>query len=191
MKGYTQGTATCFFWMNEDELLRMSAAIVDAGLYTGSSIFVTKYIEPNIQEASVVNYTPSLSILTLLENDPNILDRVIQKLNREVRKSLENRLADSLATDVSSIKWDVGSNIHMILSPTPIPNQDTQVTVTPTPMPATPQNNNENSQPESQISETIDTPGFEKELGQIDTSDQYFYLAEKNAIMKGDIEYGE
>ena len=107
IKSYIAETASCHLWLNEEEQLRMSAAIVDAALYTGSYLYVTKYIEPNIQEASIVNYTPSLAILNLLETDPNILVKASQELNRTVRKQLENRLALSMDIDVSDIKWDV------------------------------------------------------------------------------------
>lgn len=113
LKGYSPETVTCFFWLNEEELLRMSAAIVDAGLYPGSRIYVSKYIEPRIQEASMVNYVPSLSILTLIENDPNIVTICSQDLNREVRKALENRLADSMTSDVKEVDWDVNPNTHI------------------------------------------------------------------------------
>ncbi|NLK29347.1 MAG: hypothetical protein GX306_13595 [Clostridiales bacterium] len=110
IKGLTMDTLTCFFWLDEEELLRMSAAIVDAGLYPGSKLYVTKYIEPSIQKASQVNYVPSLSILSLLESDPNILERCSQELNRNVRKALENRLAASMELDVSEINWDIHPN---------------------------------------------------------------------------------
>ncbi|MDF2513052.1 MAG: hypothetical protein K0S04_2918 [Herbinix sp.] len=100
-------TASIFLWLEAEEILRMSAGIVDASLYSGSKLYVTKYIEPNIQDASVITYTPSLSILSLIEKDPNIVDRCSQELNREVRKALENRLANSIDLDVSAISWDV------------------------------------------------------------------------------------
>lgn len=110
IKGIFPETATCYFWLNEEEILRMSAAIVDAGLYHGASLNVTKYIEPSIQEASIVNYVPSLSILSLLESNPNIVEHYSQELNKEIRKALENRLAESMGLDVSEINWDINPN---------------------------------------------------------------------------------
>lgn len=100
-------TGICRMWLDEEEQLRMSAAIVDAALYEGAYLYVTKYIEPNVQKASIVNYTPNLAVLKLLESDPNVLARAAQKLNRMVRKQLENRLAVSLGIDVSKINWDI------------------------------------------------------------------------------------
>lgn len=107
IKAYTPETASVFLWIEEDELLRMSAAIVDAALYDGAKLYVTKYIEPNIQDASVITYTPNLSILSLIEDDPNIVERSSQKLNKEIRKALENRMAGSLAADVTAINWEL------------------------------------------------------------------------------------
>jgi len=106
IKGIDTAASKCYFWLDEAELLRMSAAIVDAGLYTGTRLITTKYIEPNIQEASEVTYTPSLSILALLEKDPNVLWRASSELNKELRKELENRLALSSKLDVTTISWE-------------------------------------------------------------------------------------
>jgi hypothetical protein len=107
IKGITEGTLMCYLWLDPQEILRMSAAIVDAALYPGTRLITTKYIEPSIQDASEVTYTPSLSILELLETDPNILERSSRELEKEVRKALENRLANSMSTDVSEINWDI------------------------------------------------------------------------------------
>ncbi|NLO08279.1 MAG: hypothetical protein GX129_00185 [Clostridiales bacterium] len=107
LKGYQPGTPLCYMWVDEEEILRMSAAIVDAALYQGSKLLVTKYIEPNIQDASIITYVPNISVLSLIEHDPNIVERCSQLLNKEVRMALENRLAESMGMDVSSIRWNL------------------------------------------------------------------------------------
>lgn len=177
IKGYESDTAICHFWLNEEELLRMSAAIVDASLYPGSSLYVTKYIEPNIQDAAIVNYLPSLSILSLIESDPNILVRATQELNKEVRKGLENRLADNMTVDVSSIAWDINPNIQINLLPTPIPTQF------PIPTP---------SLTDTLIDETTPTDANESgELGVEQSSGDYFYYTQEEEAKEDDVEYGE
>lgn len=110
VKGFTEGSLLCYLWLNTEEILRMSAAIVDAALYPGTQLITTKYIEPSIQDASEVTYNPNLAILELLETDPNILEKSSQELEKEVRKALENRLADSMNTEVSEINWDINPN---------------------------------------------------------------------------------
>lgn len=210
VKGYVPGTAACYFWMDEAEILRMSAAIVDAGLYEGSRLFVTKYIEPNIQEASAVNYIPSISIQTLLENDPNILEKTSQKLSKEVRKALENRLAESLKADVSTVSWEVEPE-GLILTPAPTPQPNTEdsqeagTEINPEAgTEANPAANTEANQaagnsiieeiPESDpaagnsISEDIPEEG--NELGKLNTSDGSDYFAAENGVEEGIIEYG-
>lgn len=141
----------CFLWLSEEEILLMSAAMVDAYLYTGSSIYTTKYIAPTIQDASVVNYTPSVHIIDLIYDDPNIVQEASTYLSIKVRKELESRLADSLDVDVKDKDWTVTEEdlqmdairenerteyeesvtpVTPTLIPTPTP------TPTPTPVPA-------------------------------------------------------
>ncbi len=108
LKGLQQGTPVCYMWVDEEEFLRMSAAIVDAGLYDGSRLLAIKYIEPSIQDKAVITYVPNISVLSLIESDPNIVEKCSQKLNKEVRKALENRLAQTCYADVRSVRWDVG-----------------------------------------------------------------------------------
>ncbi len=107
LKGLQPGTPLCYIWVDEEEILKMSAAIVDAASYEGSKIFVTKYIEPSIQDASIITYVPNISVLTLIEHDPNIVERCSQLLNKEVRMAMENRLAESMGKDVSAIRWEL------------------------------------------------------------------------------------
>lgn len=172
LKGYTPETAICRLWLNEEEQLRMSAAIVDAGLYTGSYLYVTKYVEPNIQEPSIVNYTPSLAILSLLETDPNILIRATQELNRMVRKQLENRLAMSMGIDVSEISWDVNPNVSGGINPSQ--------TSLPNPLPD-----------EAQSPGQTNDYELGSELGIAAPSDKYNYFIEEVKAKESDIEYGE
>lgn len=135
IKNYVPGETTCYFWLNEEEILRMSAAIVDASRYAGTTLSIAKYIEPSIQEASKVTYTPSISTLSLLETNPNILEKSSQELEKRVRKALENRLAKNSDTDVTEIEWeDIPDDIYIgeergitvtpKVTPTPVPNFD-------------------------------------------------------------------
>lgn len=119
LKGFQPGLPVCYLWVDEEELLRMSAAIVDAGIYQGSRLFMTKYIEPNIQEASIITYTPNISVLSLIENDPNIVGRCSQILNIEVRKAIENRLSKSMDLDVSAISWELDDTVSRYMPTTP------------------------------------------------------------------------
>ena len=107
VRGLSQEAASCLMWLDEEEILMMSAAIVDVYEYPGSKIYFAKYVDPLIQEPSTVTYTPSLPVLKLIEEDPNIVDRYSQEINKEIRKGLENRLASSFNKDVTQANWEL------------------------------------------------------------------------------------
>ena len=71
-------------WMNlsEDEILHMSCAIVDAYQIRGSKIYVTKYTEAGMQEAAKETYPVNNSTYTLLESDPNVLEKAMNEIKR-------------------------------------------------------------------------------------------------------------
>lgn len=106
LKGY-EDMINCHFWLNEEEIIRMRNAIVDAYIYTGSFLYTTKYIEPNLQEPSVVTYTPSVEAINLIQQNPNIIKTATNDLSELVRQALENRLAKSLNKNVSTEQWDL------------------------------------------------------------------------------------
>lgn len=72
----TEGTKENSLWLkvSEEELLRLSSAVVDAYLNEGCKIYAIEYISETQKEA-VVNYTVSSMIKKLMEDDPNITER--------------------------------------------------------------------------------------------------------------------
>ncbi len=171
LRGLNSEAASCLIWMNEEEIHRMSAAIVDAGLYSGSKLFVTRYIEPSIQSPSIVTYTPSLTILSLLESDPNIVNRLSQKLNKEIRKALENRMAQSMEVDVSDINWDVQTSNQFISDETAPP--------APSPPSSLP--------PVSSPDEVIEETG----IGELGSSIAYHLYVQEDFEQEGGVGYEE
>ncbi len=180
MKGVVHETATCFFWLEEEELLRMSAAIVDAALYNGTQLVTTKYIEPNIQDASVITYTPSLQVLGMIEKDPNIVKRSSQELNKRLRKSLENRLAASLSIDVAAADWDVNDNEFM---GGVVQEEDMKATNSDLPDHKTVKNTEQalNTQTEDELGDEQET----------NVEQDYLYYADEEKAKEGVLEYGE
>lgn len=80
-----------FLWLTEDENDLLSAAIVDANLH-GARIYVTKYLKPEIQEASTVTYAPNSSVLAAIKDNPNIVDQSAANLSASAREAMENRI---------------------------------------------------------------------------------------------------
>lgn len=62
----------CYLWVSEEEILLMSAAVVDAEQNDGTRIYVSRYPEPAIQKKSFVTYSPPPEIIGLIEQSPNV-----------------------------------------------------------------------------------------------------------------------
>ena len=62
----------CYLRVSEEELILMSAALVDVEQNNGTRIYTSKYPEPAIQEKSFVTYRPPEAIMELLEQSPNV-----------------------------------------------------------------------------------------------------------------------
>ena len=58
----------------------------------GAIIYTTKYIEPEVQPANVVNYQPNAAVIDLMKSDPNIIQESISSLSVSARQGLEDRL---------------------------------------------------------------------------------------------------
>ncbi len=84
----------CVFYsyLNEDEILRMASATIDAYTVSGTYIYTTRYVEPNLQTESVPNYEVRPEVIDLINSDPNILSIAKETLNLDARINLEQRL---------------------------------------------------------------------------------------------------
>lgn len=82
---------TCFLWLNEEEITRMSSAIVDTYIHSGSIMYVARYIEDS-QEASIATYEPSYDVMMEMSNNPNIIQEAAKELNLKARRELDARL---------------------------------------------------------------------------------------------------
>ena len=60
--------------VTEDEILTMSAAIVDAYQIAGSKLTATKYTDPGLQTKATPTYVPSTATINLINTDPNIVN---------------------------------------------------------------------------------------------------------------------
>ena len=80
-------------YLNEEEILRMASAIVDAYTTTGARIYTVKYLEENIQEEATPNYPVKAATLDLINSDPNILTKAEHTLNLQARNDLDRRMS--------------------------------------------------------------------------------------------------
>lgn len=89
----------CVFWtyLNEEEILRMASATIDAYTITGTKIYATRYVEGNLQKEAVPTYLVNETVQDMMNPstayyDQNLLTKAISTLNDTARKNLENKL---------------------------------------------------------------------------------------------------
>ena len=72
--GTTSSVNTIYLDLSEEETLLMSNAIVEAYIMEGSRLYLTRYVEAGMQEASIPTYIPSNAVINLIGSNPNIVD---------------------------------------------------------------------------------------------------------------------
>lgn len=90
----------CVFWtyLNEEEILRMASATIDAFTVTGTKIYATRYVEDNLQDEAIPTYLVNASVQDMMDSssayyDQNLLTKAQSTLNEIARKNLETRLS--------------------------------------------------------------------------------------------------
>jgi len=82
--------------MTEEEILRMSSAIVDASLVDGSILYAVQYVAPDIQKEAARTYPANLEVLELIKTNPNIVSKAIETLEVRNRLDFEKRIDQDL-----------------------------------------------------------------------------------------------
>lgn len=78
--GGTVSTTSIMINVTEEQILSMSAAIVDAYQITGSKLYATKYTDPGLQAVATPTYVPSTETINMIDSDPNIVTRARNEL---------------------------------------------------------------------------------------------------------------
>lgn len=84
--------STFWTYMNEDEIMRFSSAMIDAFQTTGTRIYTVRYAADSLQDEAVPNYLVRPETLDLLRTDPNLYAKAEQTMNAAARLSLQVRL---------------------------------------------------------------------------------------------------
>ncbi len=77
---------------DEEEILRMSSAIVDASIVDGAILYALPYVAPDIQNEAVTTYPSNSEVLNLILQNPNIVAKAITELEMRNRKILEEKI---------------------------------------------------------------------------------------------------
>ncbi|QUI25095.1 SAF domain-containing protein [Vallitalea pronyensis] len=82
-----------------------NGALVDYFLHVdnGASLNLVKYTEPGIQEPSKVTYSVTDNILSVITEDPNVMEKINTTLNQEKRTMITNSLSTISDEDASAL----------------------------------------------------------------------------------------
>lgn len=100
----------CLFTLEleEDEILTLSSAIVDTYTVTGTRMYVTTYVAPNVQEAPAPTYLVRKETLDLITSSPNVVKQMAHTLNASLREEMELRLSELTEEQLSAVSKGLG-----------------------------------------------------------------------------------
>lgn len=107
--------------LDEQELLSLSSAIVDAYLHE-ASIYALLYVEPGIQTQSIPTYPANSAVLQLMKKDPNI----VRKAELELAASARARLEGELTAMNGHFSGDYASGVTSTVGQERISQSETQ-----------------------------------------------------------------
>jgi hypothetical protein len=88
---------TVWFDVNEQEILSMSSAVIDAYL-NDAKIYALSYVDPYMQDSPIVNYPVNQKVLDLINTDPNLKRIAKSELSKNARILLDRDL-DSMSAE--------------------------------------------------------------------------------------------
>jgi len=94
---------TIGFNLTEEEILLLNSAIVEAYTIPASELYIATYVEPGIQEAAKLTYTPTQEVIDLIYSNENIVleakNALIEKYNTSPVRGPINNTASQYAGD--------------------------------------------------------------------------------------------
>ena len=78
---------TIGFNLTEEEILLLNSAIVEAFSIPASELYIATYVEPGLQEAAVLTYTPTQEVIDLIYANENIVSTAKEYLIKRYNES--------------------------------------------------------------------------------------------------------
>lgn len=92
--------------LNEEEIERLSSAIIDTFVVTGTKMYTTTYVAPNVQDASIPNYLVRKETIDILAGNPNLANvgLLASTINATLRTEMEERLANLTEEQLTAVQ---------------------------------------------------------------------------------------
>lgn len=80
------GTTEQSVWLklDEDEILTLNNAIVEAYIIQGAKLYAFQYTEPGMQEAATTTYIPRQDVVSMIASSPNVTDDAKNALSARI-----------------------------------------------------------------------------------------------------------
>lgn len=122
---------TLWIHANEEEILRMASAIVDASIVDNAILYALPYVAPDIQKEAVITYPTNSEVMNLILQDPNIVTKAITELEMRNRKMLEEKINEDRENFGLSKVYGEDTTIVTPPASTPPPVSDSPPTQAP------------------------------------------------------------
>lgn len=93
---------TVWLKMNEEEIITMNNAIVDAYRALGSKLYITTYTEAGTQVAATPTYVPSEAVTKLINSNPNIVQTAKNELVARYNSNADSVRNNSINQAISN-----------------------------------------------------------------------------------------
>lgn len=108
-KGQTE-QGLVWFMVSEEEILRLSSAVVEAASENGSVIYALQYAGKD-QKPAIMNYPVKKNIRSLIKENPNVVKRAANILESSLHKA-KNQVQKNKNTDDNSHELSEDKNIN-------------------------------------------------------------------------------
>ena len=110
MIGGVPSESSIWLQLREEEILLMSNAIVESYIVPGAKLYVTRYVEPGLQDAATPTYIPSNEVIGAINRDPNIIQKAKEELSARQATSGDNR--QDIQNQVNANAEDAQDNVE-------------------------------------------------------------------------------
>ena len=103
--------------LTEGDILMMESAIVEAYIMTASKLYVTQYVEPGDQTASLKTYTPTQEVQDLINATNNNIqetakDALVARFSSSVRTNINNSKSSYSENETENIETKLKEEIE-------------------------------------------------------------------------------
>lgn len=100
--------------LSEEEIHVYQSMLVDYFLKEGSLLYMTKYLEPGVQEAAKTYYPVDENILNVMLMDPNVIDKLeaaVIKGSRDILNTADKSIEDLIRSKISSGRASIQGSV--------------------------------------------------------------------------------